>query len=312
MPHQTPAQLIDVAEWSTDEDFAIFPVGSKPKRLVRCPDDPPQQFLVPAHSYLFKVAHGWRAQQLWSEVIAYRIAQAVGLAVPPCFVAVDSRAGEVGALVEFFYGYPGEAAVPRFVHAADLLQRFRVGPRTDRPHFIRLNLTLCRTLGLANAVEWWARVLSFDALIGNSDRHPENWGFLKRLRGERDALWSLAPVFDNGTSLGYEIREERLSQYIEPIRLEAYVDAGRHHCGWDFSSDHQTPHMDLCRRLLGAFPEARSDMQRVIRIDRGQIGQILDTCSQFNVSVSFTRDRAHFVAELIEARRRRLFAIVGS
>ena len=158
MPLQTPAQLIDVAEWSIDEDFPIFPVGSKPKRLLRCPDDPPQQFLIPGHSYLFKVAHDWLARQLWSEVIAYRIAEALGLDVPPCFVAVDSRAGEIGALVEFFYGYPGDAAPPRFVPAADFLQRFRVGSRTDRPHCVRLNLKLCRALGLTNAVEWWAGV----------------------------------------------------------------------------------------------------------------------------------------------------------
>ena len=150
---------------------------------------------------LFKVAHDW------SEVIAYKIAAAVGLNVPPCFVAVDSRTGEVGALVEFFYGYPDERQPARFVHVADLLQRFRVGSRTDRPHFVRLNLSLCRVLRLANAVGWWARVLSFDALIGNSDRHPENWGLLNRTRKEaRDASWALAPAFDNGTSLGYESR----------------------------------------------------------------------------------------------------------
>ena len=47
------AQLIDVDEWSVDEDFPIFPVGSKPKRLIRCPERAPQPFLIPGHSYLF-------------------------------------------------------------------------------------------------------------------------------------------------------------------------------------------------------------------------------------------------------------------
>ena len=154
--------------------------------------------------------------------------------------------------------------------------------------------------------------LSFDALIGNTDRHPENWGFLKRVGGEPNASWALAPAFDNGTSLGYQIREERLLEFSEPIRLEAYVNAGRHHCGWDVTSDHRTPHMDLCHRLLDAFPAARGCMQRAIAIDRGQVEQILGTCSHFDVSVPFSCDRAYFVAELIEARRRRLLAIVGS
>ena len=101
---QSSAQLVDVATWEIDEDFPIFPVGSKPKRLLRCPEPAPQPFLIPGHSYLFKIANGWRAQQLWSEMIASRIAAAVDLDVPPCFVALDSRTGELGALVEFFYG----------------------------------------------------------------------------------------------------------------------------------------------------------------------------------------------------------------
>lgn len=234
MPSQTPEQLIDVAEWSVDEDFAIFPVGSKPKRLLRCPEQPPQPFLIPGHSYLFKVAHKWRAQQVWSEVIAFRIAEIVGLNVPPCFVAVDNQAGEVGVLVEFFYRYPSEAEPARFVPAADLLQRVGTGQRTDRPHNIRANITLCRALRSTNAVEWWARVLSFDALIGNTDRHPENWGFLKRFRGERIAVWELAPPFDNGTSMGYQISEEHLAEYANPSRIKSFIAAGRHHCGWDF------------------------------------------------------------------------------
>jgi hypothetical protein len=167
-------------------------------------------------------------------------------------------------------------------------------------------------LGLANAVNWWARVLSFDALIGNSDRHPENWGFLKRTREARDASWALAPAFDNGTSLGYEIREERLSELSNPIKLAAYIDAGHHHCGWDLSSDHRTLHADLCRRFADAFPSVRDDMRQVIAIQRDQIAKILDACSEFDVSVSFTRDRAYFVSELIEARRQRLLPIVGS
>lgn len=309
---QTSAQLIDIADWRVDEDFPIFPVGSKPKRLLRCPADAPQPFLVPGHSYLFKVAHGWRAPQLWSEVISYRIGAVVGLDVPPCFVAIDSQADQVGALVEFFYGYPDEEIAARFVPAADLLQRLTVGSRTDRPHFVRLNLNLCRALRVGNAVEWWARVLAFDALIGNSDRHPENWGFLKRPGEARRATWALAPPFDNGTSLGYEIAEERLPTFCDRIRLEGYVDNGRHHCGWDFSSDHKTPHGELCQRLTEAFPAVRGEMRQIAGIDHEQVEEIVEACSRFGVSCPFTRDRAHFVAELIEARRRRLLAIVGT
>jgi hypothetical protein len=75
-------QVVEVAGWRVDEDFGIFPVGSKPKRLLRCPAPPPQPFLIPGHAYLFKIAVSRRVlQQLWSEFIAYRIAAMIGVVV---------------------------------------------------------------------------------------------------------------------------------------------------------------------------------------------------------------------------------------
>lgn len=304
--------MIDVSSWKADEDFPIFPIGSKPKRLLRCPASPAQPFLIPGHAYLFKVAHDWRAQQLWSEVMAYRIAAMIGFDVPRCFVAADPEKSEVGALVEFFYGYPGEPASTRLVHAIDFLQRFQIGPRSDRPHSIRTNLRLCRRLGLDAPVRWWGRLLTFDALIGNSDRHPENWGFLKQMSADRGAsMWAFAPAFDNGTSLGYELRDDRLREASQPERLAAYIDKGRHHCGWDSLSDTPTPHMALCRRFSDAHPEVQDSMRELISFDAAQLAEIVEECTRFDVSILFTHDRARFVTALVEARRQQLSFILG-
>src|SRR5947209_8215122 len=43
---QRSDQLIDVASWEMDEQFGIFPVGSKPKRLMRCPEGVEDPFLI--------------------------------------------------------------------------------------------------------------------------------------------------------------------------------------------------------------------------------------------------------------------------
>ncbi len=48
-----------------------------------------------------------------------------------------------------------------------------------------------------------------DALIGNFDRHGANWGFLKK-----NNKYSLAPVFDNGSSLYPNLVEEDMMQQI--------------------------------------------------------------------------------------------------
>ena len=53
-------QLVDISDWQLDEEFAIFPVASKPKRAVFCPQPAPFPFLIPGHRYLFKASKGWR------------------------------------------------------------------------------------------------------------------------------------------------------------------------------------------------------------------------------------------------------------
>jgi hypothetical protein len=68
--------------------------------MLICPADASEQFLIPGHAYLFKSAEGWRRQQIWSEIVAYRLASLVGLDVPPCFLAVNEHSGQVGALIE--------------------------------------------------------------------------------------------------------------------------------------------------------------------------------------------------------------------
>lgn len=64
--------------------------------MLVCPADVEESFLAQGHSYLFKTAVGWQRQQVWSEVIAYKVGAELGLPVPPCFIALDRRTGETG------------------------------------------------------------------------------------------------------------------------------------------------------------------------------------------------------------------------
>lgn len=50
--------------------------------------------------------------------------------------------------------------------------------------------------------QFW-KIFIVDALLGNFDRHGANWGFLKK-----ENKYSLAPVFDNGSSLFPNLTDE--------------------------------------------------------------------------------------------------------
>ena len=57
-----------------------------------------------------------------------------------------------------------------------------------------------------------------DALIGNFDRHGGNWGFLKK-----NNKYTLAPVFDNGSCLSPELKDEEESNIVKLV-FNMYLD----------------------------------------------------------------------------------------
>lgn len=56
----------------------------------------------------------------------------------------------------------------------------------------------------------WIEMLMFDFLIGNADRHQNNWALLKN--EEQKYQWS--PLYDNGSSLCCYVPDEKLEWYF--------------------------------------------------------------------------------------------------
>lgn len=309
IPIQPRGHVVDIAGWNVSDDFAIHPVGSKPKRMVFAPSDTKDDFLIANHAYLFKTAVGFRAPQIWSEVIAYRLATIIGLTVPPCFIAHDSRTGETGALVEFFFGYPDEEYPPRLVHAVDAMTSlFRSG---SEPHTVLSNARLTRVfLGSTFRMDWWGRVYAFDALIANTDRHTENWGFLVHRSPDGTTSYSIAPVYDNGTSLGFQFGRSRLRHAATKKELADFNAKGLHQCGWDRQDPSRMGHFDLCDRLLRSNPSLSSAMRDIVSFDERNVAEIVEGCMICDVPGGFEPERAEFVHALLVSRRDLLLSIL--
>ena len=189
---------------------------------------------------------------MWSEILAYELSFHFGVPVPPAFAAIDSNTGEAGVLIELFYRYPRPTA--RLVHAADYMQDHFIAGRKGRPHAVRENLALCRALKAPAYYEWWAKAVLFDSLLGNVDRHSENWGFIFERKDDAQSV-TLAPLYDNGTSLGYNILEERLDPAWALEQIEQFVRKGKHDCGWSHKEDGPMLNIELCRRFFTTFPQ---------------------------------------------------------
>lgn len=304
---ETEMTVVYVGAWARDEDNPVYPVGANPKRLLLCPAQPPHADLIAGHRYLFKTAKGWKAGQLWSEYLAFELAAPTGVQVPRCFVAVDDVTGESGALIEFFYGYPNDVPGLRFTHGSDITQAVITDKKKGRPHSIPLNVRFCRRYGINDPEIWWGQVLAFDALIGDTDRHPDNWGLLVRL-GVEGALpqYRMAPAFDNGTSLAYEIPDDRLPSPKDQKWFDRYTARGTHHAGWTLRNNEATPHFEMCTKFLAAYPTAGAAMRNVIFCDELHTSKALASCTAMDVPNRLSQKRADFLGKLLATRRREL------
>ncbi len=302
---------IVVADWPDDPDNPS-PPGSQPKVLLVSPENLMSPDLIPGHRYLFKTPDGWQAYQVWSELLAYHISRLTGVSVPRCCLGVDGE-GRLGVVVEYFYGYPRMPNEERFVHGSDLLQRALRDKKRGRPHGVRSNVRLTDRYGVTQASIAWGRMLVFDALIGNSDRHPDNWDLVYRYEIDRLPDISLAPAFDNAISLGHEFPEARVEQRWSESQLRGYIRRGRHHCGWSAADDTRGEHVALCVRFADAFPEALEPMRRVVRFHPSSVDNILAAAVAMRVpTLPFSEARSQFVRNLILMRQQQLADALGA
>ena len=80
--------------------------------------------------------------------------------------------------------------------------------------------------GQERMLEQLASYALLDGLIGNTDRHHENWMVAYVPEGNDTVLRSM-PSFDHASSLGRELTDERRREYLESDGMLAYLRRGR-------------------------------------------------------------------------------------
>ncbi|WP_159085665.1 HipA domain-containing protein [Burkholderia sp. MSMB0856] len=296
--------IIDVVHWETDAEFGVFPQGARAKEAVFAPTEPSDPCLIPSRRYLFKRSKRSYPDQFWGEVIAYRIGCQMGVLVPPALAASNSGTGHSAALIEWFYDDN-----ERFVHAGDFLQARN--PDFDREQGRQHNfvdaVALIRALAIPRFLQgdwrqWLADMALFDAVIGNTDRHQDNWGFVFTNPEADRLICTLAPLFDNGTSLGHERFVERIAGWRDSD-YERYISRGTHHMGKTLADGFSSAkHAELVAYILEQWPTARAILAQRLNLLDGAVEGILDELMELDGDLPLSPARARFVGRLLTRR----------
>jgi hypothetical protein len=166
------------------------------------------------------------------------------------------------------------------VFGYDPERRFRNADHTLENIWRALDGSLQRASASKSAKRWFAKYLILDALIGNTDRHHENWGVLRRRVGER---WEsfLAPSFDHASSLGRELADhgpgKTREQFLAEDRIGEYAEKARGGIYWSTEDRWGLSPLELVRRARTDFPDLfRSGLSKLGQLHPDILAGVID------------------------------------
>lgn len=193
-----------------------------------------------------------------SEKMAYEIAKVLGYDCARIELAEDEN-GTIGILNYLFVN----TQVSQHIDAISYINQ----ENTTREQFYTIeNIKKCLDKIDNQLFEQFLKVLVFDALIGETDRHEENWGILIE-----HGKYKVSPLYDNGCNL---LREFKNRQYAEKYYsgkkdFNAYIERSKSLIYNEITKKTYT-HFELIKKLYKEYPT-------LIKIEIDNISKLTET-----------------------------------
>jgi hypothetical protein len=145
----------------------------------------------------------------------------------------------------------------------------------------------------------FARLVAFDAVVGNNDRHFFNWGVITQVSGRRPPR--LSPIYDTARALFWHTDEAVLATFDRKQDFDRFLEKYVHQCypktGWEGIKSPN--HFELVRKMIGERPDYREAMARLNTRDLPEkVQALLD--GEFDGLVSARRKR--FIVSCVRKR----------
>jgi hypothetical protein len=262
--------LFPIIEIPPDAHEGTEPLGSKTKFWFQRDD----------RRWLFKKNRDNTGED-WSEKIASEIAHALG--IESATVELASSGDQRGCISKSFIDV---AAGESLVHGNEILgqhcnsydkTKFRQSDHTLENIYAALRQLFKSEQLLRRNFQKFASYMVLDALIGNTDRHHENWGIQEcaSQNGQPRSI-VIAPSFDHASSLGRELLDEKREQLLEEEKLSTYLAKGKGGIFRTSSNARGDNPLDLVRWAADKYPEEfKAPLQQLVTLSPEFIKNLL-------------------------------------
>jgi len=223
--------------------------------------------------------------QHWAEKIAYEIAREMRISAPRVELA-EFGLTKGSATVSFtkangYELYHGNQILHGFDSKYEQTKRFRHKAHTVGRIFEAIIGSFRDKKASDRACTQMAGYLVLDALICNVDRHHENWGVVRKRKGE-GWLGRLAPSYDHASSLGRELNDtatkKNRERYLRELGVEKYIERGRSPIFITGNEKHGLAPMELiksCLKIQGLSQFFEDGIERLHYLNSAKFERII-------------------------------------
>lgn len=166
------ARVVDISDWI--EQPWLNTGGTRNKKIYLNPQENERYFFKES----FKKGNRDFKYEFWSEIIASQVGLNLGFTTLDYCVAINR--GAIGCLSKSMIQHEKEELYEgvKYLNAIDPTF-VTSNSKPGKKYTLQLIVKALKTFESKTYIQEFLEILVFDALIGNSDRHQENWAFIK-------------------------------------------------------------------------------------------------------------------------------------
>lgn len=207
--------------------------------------------------YIAKTGHKWYPNESISEHLLNCIGKELGL------IMSDSELAMISGQLRFLSRYFLDSKSQELVHGVDIFAGFiadrefveevennRLARAFFTFQFAADAIKFAFPEDYQNIIDSFVKLLVFDAIVGNNDRHFYNWGVVKYIKNNKRPYFS--PVFDTARGLFWNESEEKVVGRVKQSGqlggyLNKYINNSFPKIGWEGESN--LNHIELVNRI---------------------------------------------------------------
>ena len=179
-----------------------------------------------------------------SEKLSYEIDKILGYPCAHIELAKD-EAGRIGILSYLFVDNKNS-------HHNDAISYINKNSSLRKEIYTISNIKNCLDEIDLNLFPNFLKIMVFDALVGETDRHEENWGIIST----NDNKYELSPLYDNGCNLLRYFKDEKFAEkyYNDDKKFNKYIRKPKSLI-YKENSQHKYNLIELIEELYKRYPQ---------------------------------------------------------